>query len=370
MPSPAVENGKGGLRMTEPALESLGLRFLEQELKGNRYVKDYCTRMIHAAQQFLDWLPTYHEKGITQLHKDGLLAYQAYLGACTNPHTGKPLALSTIKHRYEGVKKLYSVLYRTGAITENPAQGLSLERPEARTYKRRPLSREEITTFLESISTETDRGLRNCAFFELVYSSGLRLSEAVNLKIGSIDFDRRELIVRGKFDRERLVPLSDVARDFLLCHLGNRRYSFDEYVFPESGTNQSAPLCRTSISRIFRKLIKACGMDKPELCTHSIRHSTATHLLDNGAGVRQVQELLGHKSIESTVLYTHVQTEGLARIYRKYHPREHELYETIDDDYERRLESILQDHRGQRLTGGRLPSRNEKRSKLIKKKEE
>ena len=82
-------------------------------------------------------------------------------------------------------------------------------------------------------------------------------------------------------------------------------------------------------------------MDKPEISTHSIRHSTATHLLENGASIRHVQELLGHRCIESTVRYTHVMTDTLIREYRKYHPREHELFEAIDDDYDARLDSLL-----------------------------
>ena len=256
------------------------------------------------------------------------------------------------------------MLYRSEALNENPAHALGLRLPgEQRAYKRRPLSREEITTFLEGIPVNDNRGLRNRAFFELVYSSGLRMSEAINLEVRNVDLQQRELVVRGKNDRERVVPLSGVARNFLERHLGHRNDSANRYVFPGRCTWKAAPIRRTSMSRIFRELLEHCGIDKPELCTHSIRHSTATHLLDNGAGVRQVQELLGHKSIESTVLYTHVQTEGLARVYRKYHPREHDLFEIVDAVYEKRLEGILRDHRGRLLTGKRLP----KRRKRVKK---
>lgn len=83
-------------------------------------------------------------------------------------------------------------------------------------------------------------------------------------------------------------------------------------------------------------------MYKEELSAHSIRHSTATHLLDNGASIRHVQELLGHKGIETTERYTHVQTDGAAKIYRKYHPREHDLFETVDEEYRRHLDSLIE----------------------------
>ena len=345
--------------MTDEAFEELGLRLLEQELKANRYAKDYCQRMLKAAREFVQWLTHKRRVALSRIKRKDLMEYQGWLGSLAHAYTGKALSSSSLKHRYEAVKKLCSVLYRSAAISENPAHGLEFKRPEGKSFKRRPLSREEITLFLESIPTQAS--LRDRAFFELIYSSGLRMSEAVGLKVGTIDFPRREVLVRGKYDRERVVPLSDVARDFLLQYLGQRKDAVDEYVFPGSRAGGAAPVRRTSMSRIFRKLLEHCGIDKPELCTHSIRHSTATHLLDNGAGVRQVQELLGHKSIESTVLYTHVQTEGLARIYRKYHPREHELFEMKDASYEKRLEGILRDHRGRVLTGKLLPRRRRRK---------
>ena len=350
--------------MTDSTLEVLGLQLLEQELKGNRYGKDYRLRLIKAARQFIAWIKT--QGSLSTMKRNNLVDYQTWLCGRKNAYTGKPLASSTIKNEYEGVKKLCSLLYRSGAIPENPAHGLDLRFPgDRRAFKRRPLSREEITTFLEGIPTGDKRGLRNRAFFELVYSSGLRMSEAITLKAGNLDLERRELTVCGKYDRERIVPLSDVARDFLLRYVGERKDAVDEYVFPGSRGGRktpNAPMRRTSMSRIFRELLTQCGIDKPELCTHSIRHSTATHLLDNGAGVRQVQELLGHKSIESTVLYTHVQTEGLARIFRRYHPREHELFEVVDASYEQRLERILRDSKGRLLTGDYLPRRKRRKS--------
>ena len=96
------------------------------------------------------------------------------------------------------------------------------------------------------------------------------------------------------------------------------------------------------ISRIFRTYLRKFEMDSPNISTHSVRHSTATHLLDNGASVRHVQELLGHKNIETTVRYTHIQTDGLYKIFRKYHPREHELFEMVDDDYLTELDLLIE----------------------------
>ena len=336
--------------MTESILESLGMRLLEQELKSNRCVKEHYKRMMKSAGMFIGWARARGCEGLDKIRRADIIRYQSWLGNLPHRRTGKPIALSTVKHHYNAVLKLFSVLYRAGAVAENPTHVLELCLPGGnRAFKRRPLSRAEITLFLESIPTGDSRGLRSRAFFELVYSSGLRVSEAVNLKVGNIDFTQRQLVVRGKYDRERLVPLSDIARDFLLRYLGARKDAVDDYVF--LGRWKHAPITKTTISRTFREQAKACGMDRKELCTHSIRHSTATHLLDNGAGLRHVQELLGHKSIESTALYTHVQSEGLARVYRKYHPREHELFEMVDEAYNKRLDSILNDRYGHQLTG-------------------
>lgn len=96
-----------------------------------------------------------------------------------------------------------------------------------------------------------------------------------------------------------------------------------------------------SVGRRFTDLLKRYGMKRKELSAHSIRHASASQLLDRGAGIRHVQELLGHRNIETTALYTHVQGEGLAKIYRKYHPQEHDLFDAVDEEYKKRLETAL-----------------------------
>jgi len=236
------------------------------------------------------------------------------------------------------VKLLYSCLYRAGAIGGNPCHALSLALPEPRAWRRRPMTREEITRFLESIDTGTSVGLRDRTLFELIYSSGLRVSEAASLKVGDIDVERRLMVVRGKFDRDRMVPISEVARDFVVRYLGGKLEAREAWVFAGTrGPTAGGHIRGTTISERFRLLLGQFGMDVPELSTHSIRHSTATHLLENGASIRHVQELLGHKSIESTVRYTHVMVDGLGKVYRRHHPREHELFEELGEEYEGRL---------------------------------
>lgn len=271
-----------------------------------------------------------------------LIRYHAYLVARKSKKTGEPLAADTINARFRAVAMLFSVLYRSGAIHENPAHGLHLELPRPALWKRRALTQEEITRFLESIDPGTTQGLRDRTLFELIYSSALRVAEASALRVSDIDFARRVMVVRGKFDRDRVVPISSVAHDFLVLYLGKKLDDGDAWVFPgRGGASRGKHIVSTSVSERFRTLLRRFGMDKPEISTHSIRHSTATHLLENGASIRHVQELLGHHCIESTVRYTHVMTDALTRIYRKFHPREHELFETIDAAYEARFDALI-----------------------------
>jgi integrase/recombinase XerD len=151
------------------------------------------------------------------------------------------------------------------------------------------------------------------------------------------------MVVRGKFARDRIVPISKVAHDYLALYLENRVYNNkDGPVFCGTyGAAAKRSLRPDSISRRFTELLRKNNMKRKELSAHSIRHTSASQLLDHGAGIRYVQELLGHKNPETTALYTHTQDAKLAKIYRKYHPQEHDLFDAVDDDYKKRLGFIL-----------------------------
>jgi site-specific recombinase XerD len=240
------------------------------------------------------------------------------------------------------VRKIFAALYCAGYRSDDPTHGLDLGILPDRAFKRRPFTEAEITGLLEQIDPATPRGLRDRALFELIYSSGLRVCEAARLTVGDCDLERRELIVHGKGRRDRLVPISPVARDFLRLYIGERINRLDEPVFRGSRSwVADKPMPAENISQRFHTLLSQFGMAGLGRSTHAIRHSTATHLLDHGASIRHVQELLGHKNIDTTVRYTQVQTDGLAKIYRKYHPGEHELYEAVDEAYLKRLENLI-----------------------------
>jgi len=331
--------------------KALGLKLVEEEMSSRRLTEASKTQIRLALRDFLRWASQRGTPDFTLLAKKDLMSFHQWLCRQKSKRTGEPLSVSTVNSRFHALQLLYSCAYRSGLIEENPMHLLDLKLPESSGWKRRPLTRAEITTFLESLDVQTPVGLKDRALFELIYSSGLRVSEAAGLRVCDIDFDRRQMIVRGKFDRDRVVPVSEVAIQILRLYLGDRIDNVDAWVFTGSrGATKAGHLRANSISERFRDLLRRYAMDKKEISTHSIRHSTATHLLENGASVRHVQELLGHSCIESTVRYTHVMIDGLTKVYRRHHPREHELFEVVDQEYTHRLERAFR-HRESACSG-------------------
>lgn len=210
------------------------------------------------------------------------------------------------------------------------------------------VSQENMRKLLEWIHTDSVCGIRDRAIYELIYSSGLRAGEAARLKVGDVDFENRILYIRkSKHGKDRFVPVTEGAAAFLAYYLEERIAKKESYVFP--GT-KNRHIAVTTISRRFKGWAKKAGVYEKGLCIHSVRHATATHLLENGAGIRYVQELLGHESIETTVSYTKQLYRSLKQMYKRYHPRENEYYKEVDEEYCKRIDELE----------SRLKARNEK----------
>jgi site-specific recombinase XerD len=186
-----------------------------------------------------------------------LRKYHGVLCKTRSKKNGELLQGATINDRFHSVKLLFSVLYRAGVITENPCAGLSLDLPKQRGVRRRPLTRDEITFFLEQFDINDRQGLKNRTMFELIYSSGLRVAETAALKIEDINLQRRTLIVRGKGDRDRMVPISIIARDMLTLYLGDSAIDGASWIFPGY---KGCHLRATSISERFRTLLRKYDM--------------------------------------------------------------------------------------------------------------
>lgn len=327
--------------MSSEAVKEMGLKLVEEQYNARRLGAASLAACRLEIKRFYKWADGQGLKDIRKVRTAELLQYRKWLRETVSTRAADRLKPGTVNGRFRYVRALYSALYRFGLMDSNPAGQLVEDLPRQEST-RRPLTEEEITTFLDQFDTTAPQGLKDRAMFELIYSSGLRVSEAAGLKVAKIDFERLLLKVHGKGDKERIVPLSRVAADVLLIYLGERVNNLDDWVFPGRRLVSDEHIKSTSISERFRDLLRRFDMDDPHISAHSIRHSTATHLLDHGAGVRHVQELLGHSTIESTARYTHVVTDHLKRLHRKHHPRENALFEDFDrKEYEKRLERVV-----------------------------
>ena len=222
-----------------------------------------------------------------------------------------------------GIKAFYKFLLLENIISDDPTT--LLETPKLGRKLPEFLTIQEIDTLLNAIDLSTAEGQRNRAMLETLYSSGLRVSELISLKKSNSFFDIGFLKITGKGNKERLVPLGHTAVNALENYFMNSRkklmckFSTKEHdmVFVN---NRGTPLTDRSVRRILDKNVLSLSLQK-HISPHTIRHTFATHLLEHGADLRAVQELLGHASLSTTQIYTHLTTERIATVYEKNHPR-------------------------------------------------
>jgi integrase/recombinase XerC len=230
-------------------------------------------------------------------------------------------ARSSVSRKLASLRSFFRFAMREGLAKGNPAKPLRNPRSE----RKLPhfLSTAEIARLLETPAADDPQGLRDRAILETMYSAGLRVSETVGINDEDLDMSGGLVRVRGKGKRERLSPLGSYAVRALQRWLRARKLSSRE------NQNGGAPvfvnkfgrrLTTRGVARLLEKHIRAATLDA-RTTPHTLRHSFATHLLDRGADIRSVQELLGHKSLVTTQIYTHVSTAGLRAIYEKAHPR-------------------------------------------------
>jgi integrase/recombinase XerC len=230
-------------------------------------------------------------------------------------------AKTSVARRLASLRTFYKFAQREGLADSNPAKPLRNPRPD----RKLPhfLSTDEIGRLLNAPPAAEPAGLRDRAILETMYSAGLRVSEAVGMNDGDLDLAQGLIRIRGKGRRERLSPVGSFAAKALARWLKARKLSPKEPAGPLAPvfTNKfGRRLTTRSVHRMLLKYLKLSGLDL-RTTPHTLRHSFATHLLDRGADIRSVQELLGHKSLVTTQIYTHVSTAGLRAIYEKAHPR-------------------------------------------------
>lgn len=231
-------------------------------------------------------------------------------------------ARSTIARKLASLRSFFRFAQRQGLADSNPAK--PLRNPRRQRKLPLVLSTDEIGRLLAAPPTTDPAGLRDRAILETMYSAGLRVSEVVGLSDGDLDYDEQIARVRGKGRKERISPLGSYALDALDRYRRRR----NRHVNEESKGREAAVfvnrfgqrLTTRSVGRMLEKYIARADLDA-RTSPHTLRHSFATHLLDSGADIRSVQELLGHKSLATTQIYTHVSTANLRSIYERAHPR-------------------------------------------------
>jgi len=227
---------------------------------------------------------------------------------------------STIARKISSLRRFYSYLCSQKTIASNPTSGLSA--PKIARYHPSHLSVEEIGRVIDFIDINKRNGKRNRALVELLYGCGLRISELSHLKLTDIEFEAGFVRVLGKGNKQRLVPLGDCARaavEAWLTEVPNNNDGVGEELLFSS--RQGRPLSRVGLWKIIKKLAQQAGITKT-VTPHTFRHSFATHLIDGGADLRVVQEMLGHADISTTQIYTTLDREYLIAEHKRYHPRE------------------------------------------------
>jgi integrase/recombinase XerD len=261
---------------------------------------------------FLIWLDGCKKKfsNIDRIEINNYLAYRLDNGT----------SLSTIQRIITCIKSFYSFLFENNIIENNPAQ--LIENPKKRRKLPTIITENEVMKLLESPDVKTSKGLRDKCILELLYSSGLRISELLNIKINEISKEKNFLKIKGKGNKERLVPIGSSAMNLLIVYLDTYRLNIkisnniDILFVNENGSIISRQACWEMIQKY-----ASISLINKKISPHNLRHAFATHLLNNGADLRTVQMLLGHASLSTTQIYTHIAKERLVKFHQKYHPR-------------------------------------------------
>ena len=218
------------------------------------------------------------------------------------------------------IKSFFNYLIFEGYIKDSPISNIESPKQEKKLPK--VLTEEEIKKLINSIDLNHDFGQRNKTIIEILYGTGIRVSELINLKLSNIFFKENIIKVIGKGNKERFVPLGEIASNELKIYINNRnRMKIDSKSSDILFLNRyGRGLTRSMIFKIISDASKRVGLDK-KISPHTLRHSFATHLIKNGADLRTIQMILGHESITTTEIYTHLDTLHLEEVLKKYHPR-------------------------------------------------
>jgi integrase/recombinase XerD len=293
-------------RMSE--IEELINKFIEYLIIDKKYSENTIKSYNNDLKKFNNY---FENKPISKIEENNIKNYIKYLKQENNDN-------KTISHNISTLRSFYKFLLIEKIIKNNPME--YIEQPKLKKTLPKTLTIEEIDKLLD-IKLKDAFSFRNKAMLELMYSSGLRVSELINVNIHDIDTSNCIIRIMGKGSKERIVPLGDYAIKYIEIYLREYREKLtkrelNDYLFLN---NHGKKMTRQGFFKILKQLAKEKGI-KTDFSPHTLRHSFATHLLNGGADLRSIQEMLGHESISTTQIYTHVSKEKLKENYDNFHP--------------------------------------------------
>ncbi len=263
-------------------------------------------------KKYLQFLATRKIKDIREVKRDDIVDFLFFLR--------ENASISSIARILSSIRNFHRFLYREKIIPYDPSQ--LIETPKLDKKIPQVLTLEEVERLLKAPNLKKPQGVRDRAILELMYATGLRVSEVASLKMRDVNLEVGFLRCQGKGAKERIVPLGNIAKKFLEKYIKEVRQKFlkkrmsDNVFLSQGGRN----LTRQYIWKMIKQMIKKAKIKKP-VSPHTLRHSFATHLLERGADLRSVQEMLGHSNITTTQIYTHINKLRLKEIHLRFHPR-------------------------------------------------
>ncbi|MGH1478537.1 MAG: site-specific tyrosine recombinase XerD [Geminicoccales bacterium] len=309
--------------MIDASAESF-LEMMTVERGASRHTLDAYRRDIVDYSTFLQR----RSNNATKVDSEGIRAYLSFL-------SGAGLAASTQARKLSALRQYHRFMFAEGHRPDDPT--LTIDSPRQQRPLPKTLESHEVTALLEAAHARPEaEGIRLTACLELLYATGMRVSELLALPLSALAPDRQSLIVRGKGSKERMVPIGRAAREALHVYLAVRDRFLSrltrgrKFLFPSR--SKEGHLTRQRLTQLLKELAVEAGIEPSRLSPHVLRHAFASHLLEGGADLRAVQMMLGHADIATTEIYTHVQGERLAEAVRTHHPLGKQHRETPSDE--------------------------------------
>jgi len=289
------------------------IRFIDKEKGASEHtLKNY-------SRDLADLCTYLEESGIEHIEDADFFALRGFVAMLFD----KGLAKSTIERKIACLKSFFAHMQRKNHLPDNPAKLLKFPKKEQKAMQ--VFDIDSVIAMLDAPDKSEPSGMRDALMLEMMYGTGVRVSELVGINLSDIDFSGMRMLIRGKGKKERIVPLADLHIDMINEYIDVKHKICPKYL-PDNESlfinKYGNRLTDRSVRRIVEKYLKIVGLPV-DFSPHSFRHSFATHLLEGGADLRTIQQLLGHESLATTQKYTHMNLTELLRVYDKAHPKTH-----------------------------------------------